>query len=696
MASANIITDVANPSSAADDVSTSEDIKINEDKLVQALAARIEVPVYGVGTLRRYLEDAEWVLDTAYEAFVTDRRTLGLGSRSPSDAADTPEPGRGLPDNIRGAPVAIHDNQEEQRREAMRLLRVVINVNRDPNNQLSLTLNEAFFSLVLTSWDVEAAAIHWESADVVRWELHHTFDHLRATTTDQIGMDERVARLVHFTGRDDWHSARAFLAAHNQRFMQAVQAWYRQGMPVVRARGWHDPAQLYVGRRVTYDGQPRSAMPFDNDIIPAQVSNDTWAPDETSFRPAGDPPSDAAAQPSKHLSKATKRKRGFCFTPEGDAPVLGGVIPQHFTIDYLQNGKYRANGFGWENWYRPELPESDHNQSSNPQFNQYVRDHVANLGKWIRQEYSRIEGTSKRSAPQAFSKEEKRFLYELCKRHLNKMLAENPGKTSSDFRPLEFRKGATEKLEKDFNEKFEGTKPESATEPRRHRTGTALKVKCARMKKLRDAFGFHNAAKGDDDDDFSEWSDDEQSLPSNQIASASLTTPALQTAAVTEPPSIATNNDPGLQRRQQNIAEEDSRPELDTLAFHHRRVVRAQAEQYWVDNGVLFPSEDQITLQMRINLQNECVNGKHKVEHAAVVRHLMRLMGMVIPEELVGYASDDEMEMEMSEESVEDATDDKTEAEEASQEQDNEIPDIDDLEFEPEFFDDDVLGSAED
>ena len=265
------------------------------------------------------------------------------------------------------------------------------------------------------------------------------------------------------------------------------------------------------------------------------------------------------------------------------------------------------------------------------------------------------------------------------------MLSENPGKTTEDFRPLEFRKGATEQLEKDFNEAFEGKYPGSATEPRRHRAGSALKVKCSRMKKFRDAFGFHNTAKGGDDEDSAEWSDDESSLPAKQLATASSTYPL----------SMTTSSDPCLQRRQQNMAEEESTPELDTLAFRHRRIVRAQAEQHWVDSGVLFPSEDQINLQMRINLQNECVDDQHTAQHACVIRRLMRSMGMVVPEEVHVYSSDDEVDMEISDGSTADATNDKIEAEATAQEQDDEVPDIDGLEFEPEFFDEEFLGFDE-
>ena len=695
--SADIQPGVATPGSADEDNPSPEDIKLNEEKLVEALSLRIQVPVYGVGTLRRYLEDANWVQDIAYEAFMADRRTLAAGTTSSSIIEDTIELSEGLPADIRGAPVIIHDNQEEQRRETMRLLRDIVNMERDPNNQVNMTLTEAFFTLALTGWDVEAAAIRWESPDIIRCQLNHTFDHLRAKSAAQVDIDERVARFVHFTGRDDWHSVRAFLAAHKHRFMKAVRAWYRSGMPVVRTRGWNDPARLYEGRRVTYNGQPRSAMPSDNDAIPMQIEGDTWAADEASFWQAADPPNYPDFQQPEEPRKTTNRKRGFCFTPEGNAPELGGVMPGHFTIDYLQNGKYRANGFSWQKWFRPELPESDDNKASNPQFSDHKREHIALLGRWIRQEYSRIEGTVKRPRPQEFSKEEKKYLFELCNRHLKKMLDENPGKTRDDFRPLEFRKGATEQLEKDFNEAFEGTKPGSAAEPRRYRKGTALKVKCARMKRFRDAFGFKNAAKGDESDDSSEWSADEcSSQPSARVPTAPLTSPSQQTAVASEPSAMLTDSQLEWQRRKRNMAEERSIAGIDTLAFEHRRNVRAQAEQHWIDRGLLLPSEKVIALQIRIILETECVDGKQTAQHAAVVRHLMRNMGMVIPQELHAYGDDDEMEL--AAESKDDAENDKGEVpvEANLSEQEDDLHDIEDLEFEPEYFDDEFVGFDED
>jgi hypothetical protein len=552
------------PSGATDGTSTLDDLKINKDKLVEKLQIRIEVPIYGIGTLRRYLEDSDWNLDVAYSAFLADFRALGAAPTLSAKPDTTPEAREGLFDNIRGTPVIIHANQEDQRREAMRLLRAIINLNRDPNNRVTLTLTEAFFTLILTSWDVEAAALRWASEEIIRWQLHHTFDHLRVSTTDQVGIDERIARFVYFTGRDDWHSIRDFLAAHSQQFMRAIRAWYRSGVPVVRTFGWNSPARLYVGRRVIYDGTPRSLMPSDNDALPVQVNGDVWAPDETTFRPAGEPPSDPLAQPLQQLRTVTRRKRGFCFMPEGDTLQIGGLMPQYFSIDYLQNGKYIPNGFPWKNWYRPELPLSDLNRSTNPQFDAHNKDHVALLGKWIRQQRSRVEGTLKKASPQTFSGEERKFLFELCKAHLEKVLADHPGRTAADFRPLEFRKGATQKLEKDFNEAFEGKvfpgeQPGTLSEPRRRRTGTTLKVKCGRMKKFRAAFGFKNTSKADDGsgDDSPAWSDDDAS---------------------DLPPTRLSGRQRALQRRQDNMAAEDSIPYIDARAEAHRRHVCAEAK----------------------------------------------------------------------------------------------------------------------
>lgn len=649
--------DTRAPDSDADETATSEDLNINKDKLVEALQVRIQLPIYGVGTLRRYLEDANWNSNVAYAAFLADFNALGAGPTVPANPGTAPEARERLPDNIRRAPVIVHGNQEEQRREAMRLLQAVINIDRDPNNRLILTLTEAYFTLILTGWDVEAAALRWASEDVIRWQIHHTFDHFRSSTTNQVGIDERTALFVHATGRDDWHSIRDFLAAHNQQFMRAIRAWYRSGMPVVRTFGWNNPARLHVGRRVTYEGVPRSPMPSDNDVLPMHVTGSVWAPDETTFRPAGEPPNDPLAQPLEILRTTTKRKRGFCFMPEGDAPRAGGIMPQHFSIDYLQNGKYVPNGFPWKNWYRPDLPESDFNRSTNPIFNEHNPHHIAVLGKWIRQQRSRAEGTLKRATPQDFSGKEKKLLFDLCKAHLENVLANNPGKTAADFRPLEFRKGATQKLEKDFNEAFEGKvfpgeQSGTFSEPRRRRTGTALKVKCSRMKKFRAAFGFKNTSKADDDQ-------------------AEL------------PPSRLSSRERALQRRQDNMAAEDSIPHIDALAEAHRRHVRAEANQHYSDTGALFPSEAEVADRVRLALHAELRDGKITAQHAAVVRRLMRTMSMVPPEE--GDAISDGEEMEVDEE------DGMGEREPSPAKLDDEIPDLDTLDW-TDCFPDDVMG----
>jgi hypothetical protein len=53
------------------------------------------------------------------------------------------------------------------------------------------------------------------------------------------------------------------------------------------------------------------------------VSAENWPPHGTTFRPAGDIPSDPAVQMPKDLrTKDTERHRGFPFTPEADTRVL--------------------------------------------------------------------------------------------------------------------------------------------------------------------------------------------------------------------------------------------------------------------------------------------------------------------------------------------------------------------------------------
>jgi hypothetical protein len=785
---------------------------INKDDLIEALKRRIEVPVYGISTLRPYLEDANWDQQVAYNAFMADFHALGGRSSPPASLPTSQDARAGLPANIRGTPVIIHGNQEQQRREAMRLLRAVVNIDRDPNNRIHLTITEAFFTLVLTGWDVEAAAIRWASEDVIRWQIYHHFDHLRASTRAQVDIDERTARLVHFTGRDDWHSIRDFLAAHNQAFMNAVRAWYRSGIPVVRTFGWNMADRLFAGRRVTEDGVARSLMPSDADVIPTHVNGDVWAADETTFLPTGQPPSDPLAQPLADLRRAaTKRARGFCLTPEGEPPAVGGILPQYFTIDYLQNGKYVANGFEWKRWYRPELPESEFNQSTKPTFDQHNADHVAALGKWIRQQCSRVEGTIKRNTPQPFSRKEKRLLFELCKSHLEKMLADNPSKTAEDFRPPRIDAAATKKLEVDFNTVFEGKIFPGESDPRRRRLGTALKVKCGRMKKFRTAFGFSRTLKAGEGSgsDSPEWSDEEiqparSQIPRPQLTIAPMQSTAEQMAAAVHQanrteeaanttididadelirrmrayaeevadedeavdalmrtylrqglvtqgipaesravvrhvmrrlqmavpgeaaadhastsgpayeasPATLSGRDIALQRRRANLAEEAAILDIDTRAEAHRRFLRGEAHQHYSDSGSLFPSEAEVANRVRLALHAELRDGKITSQHAAVVRRLLRMLGMVPSEEADAWDDDEEMEevdeaaqgsvneTELSDEDgdVEEARKGKTKVDEAvakGPEVEDETSDLEDLDF-TDCFPDDVLGLEED
>lgn len=487
---------------------TTQDARLTEvekHRLVKALQFRIDVPIYGVGLLRRCLEDADWIVDVAYDSFMTDYWTLNDPAPTPSYTAPPPaidmaaitfhaptleEKGtsgsfvaiRKLPKKIQGIPVIIHTNREEQRREIVRLLRDIVNIGRDQNNRIELSISEAILSLLLENWDVEATAQRWGQPDIIRWQLHHNFDRLRFSTTNQVEKDERIAKMVILTGRDDWYSIQKFLEQGGHDFVIGVFHWYKLGIPVVKATGWDDPAMRYAGRRLAFDGEPLSPMPTAADIKPMNVSGDDWPFPVVTFRPTGPQPADTLAQLPKVLkSKESKRKPGFLFDPDEEAPVLGAVAPSKFIVDYIQDGKYRVNGFEWDNnYFRPKLAESDTNKRSDPEFNFSHRPHISHLGGWRRQNQARITQTLKRKRGQPFCPEETDYIHELCEGILQKQLAANPSKTREELLPLRFVGGSAETMEEDFNKKFEGTRPGGCKEPRRQRCGLSLRIKASR------------------------------------------------------------------------------------------------------------------------------------------------------------------------------------------------------------------------
>jgi hypothetical protein len=407
-----------------------------------------------------------------------------------------------LPNNIRGIPVIIHTNREEQRREVIRLLRDLVNIGRDQNNQITLTVAEAALSLLLEGWDVEATVLRWRQPDIIRWQLHHNLDHLRLSTSNRVEIDDRLARMVILTGRNDWYSVQEFLKARNQDLMMGILLWYRNGIPVVKAEGWDDPAKRYAGRRLAFDGEPLSPMPTDAEARAMNVPGDKWPFMELTFKPAGPQPAERLAQPPKVMkAKPSKRVPGFIFDPDEEAPVLGAVVPSKFIVDYIQDGKYRINGFEWAKYWRDEFPESETNKRSNPVFDFARQPHVSHLGSWRRQNQARITQKLKRERAQKFCKEETGFLFDLCEDILQKQLANNPGKTREDLLPLRFTGGAADALEDDFNEQFEGNRPGGAKEPRHHRSGMSLRIKASRDPKISKAFKLKPAADDDNEEE---------------------------------------------------------------------------------------------------------------------------------------------------------------------------------------------------
>jgi hypothetical protein len=105
--------------------------------------------------------------------------------------------------------------------------------------------------------------------------------------------------------------------------------------------------------------------------------------------------------------------------------------------------------------------------------------------------------------------------------------------------------------------------------------------------------------------------------------------------------------------------------------------------QHYRDTGALFPSEAEVADQVRLALHAELRDDKITAQHAAVVRRLMRTMGMVPPEE--GDAISDGEEMEVDEE------DDAGDREPSLAKLDDEIPEFDRLDR-TDCFPDDMMG----
>lgn len=163
-------------------------------------------------------------------------------------------------------------------------------------------------------------------------------------------------------------------------------------------------------------------------------------------------------------------------------------------------------------------------------------------------------------------------------------------------------------------------------------------------------------------------------------------TPAPPTGQqIPEPDTTRNGRQLAYRRRQRNMAEEDGIPDIDSRALCHRRIVCAKAEQYHIDNGILFPSEEQIAHRLRTVLQAELTNGKHTLHHAATIRRLIRSIGIIVPGE--AYVEDDETEVEESAADDDGNGEGKAKANASSTRQDDDIPYIEGVDFEEGDFD---------
>jgi hypothetical protein len=95
------------------------------------------------------------------------------------------------------------------------------------------------------------------------------------------------------------------------------------GITVVRSEERDDPEQKQCRPACQLERSTALSHAIRCRCCSHPVSAENWPPHGTTFRPAGDVPSNPAVQPPKDLrTKDTERHRGFAFTPEADTRFL--------------------------------------------------------------------------------------------------------------------------------------------------------------------------------------------------------------------------------------------------------------------------------------------------------------------------------------------------------------------------------------
>lgn len=483
----------------------------------------------------RWTRDRERILAGAESDVDDDDDSLSsLSTSSESDnAEEDPDAHINERINLRQAleDLPLCDNIEQERRDAALAFRIRVEEVYDA----VLSRSEAILLMNLARWDLGLALATFESHAEARDRLRVAYDGMRDDTDNVDEQSARIAALLDVTERPDWLSIKLFLKGLRWNLVHAVVRWYQEGIMPFKEEGLHDIPQTrpHFAMRVDETGKLRQKPAKNACRAAPEVDQEAWNDESTDYTNPGDedPPEpiehgQAYGRTYSHAKTDNKRPPGFIIHAGANKTIAPGPWdPSKLLIEYIFGGQYKYNIFKNSKYRFPDRDQegsedddaasddddgspSPSTKSSRPTksrkgrsskppkaeakkvkptvpFDFSIRAHLNDLNNWRRQNFSRVRGDVLRASAQQWTTSELEFFYSLNAEWLAGLKAEFPTVTRRQILEQATIPSATkEDWARRMNERFTGTTPEGATEPRWDRKATALVTMRGRWPKL--------------------------------------------------------------------------------------------------------------------------------------------------------------------------------------------------------------------
>ena len=340
-----------------------------------------------------------------------------------------------LPDRVRNIRIEYFRSGEQERRQAADILFLLVaqhNATCDPGTAIPLARSEAVLILDAAGFDFEGALRLLKDRELATQLLHIRFDKLRTrygTATERLEQDDAaLAFYVTLTDRADLHTLQLHLSAHDGDVVAAIADWQQNGVDPVRHpkdQGQTD-SQSWIGRRrmIQEDGHKiiLRPMPTHQEVHEYTARNLSWRQEPHRFALTTTQIGAEQQEAILRDAPATRGSRPYGFIINHDRRALskGCPNPRKFLIEYLEQGKYRVNGYDVINdgmkvrtgryfW----AGKGKVNTDGKPVFDVNNRSHRKHFNNLYRQGYHRPTGVLARDPATEWSGAEMTRLWQL-------------------------------------------------------------------------------------------------------------------------------------------------------------------------------------------------------------------------------------------------------------------------------------------